>query len=114
MKKIIMLLMIAGISIGGVSAQHTRGIAGLLKFGYTYLPGSGSTLNTISTQGLNAFSNDFTSFDLEGIYKTNKIVLALDGNIGTQGAKLPQLIPGKPTSFVPICFQSTEPLHISC
>jgi len=88
MKKIIMLLIMAGIFTGELSAQGSRGGAGFIKIGSTYLPGSASIFNEIAPPGISGFGNNFVAFGAEGYYRANKIILALDGNIAIQGVKL--------------------------
>lgn len=88
MKKIIMLSMIAAIVTGELNAQATRGGAGFLKIGYANLHGSAAVFNKIAPQGISGFNNDFVTVGAEGHYRTGKIILALDANIGAQNSKL--------------------------
>ena len=86
MKKTIIPLIISTLFVGGLYAQQITGIAVFSKIGYTSLSGSASTLNKIAPS-YRGFSNDFVTAGAEAYYRTNKIILALDGSIGLQNAK---------------------------
>ena len=84
MKKAIIPLVMIVVFTGDLYAQQIAGIAIFSKIGYTSL--SFSTLNKIAPPG-SRFSNNFIAFGAEGYFRTNKIAVGLDANMGLQKAK---------------------------
>jgi len=86
MKKSIIPLLVFFLMTVGSSAQQINGVAVFSKIGYTSLTRSTAILNKVSPGS--GFSNDFILFGTEGYFRTNKLILGLDGTIGLQNRKL--------------------------
>jgi hypothetical protein len=86
MKKTIILIAISIVNTCCLFAQDINGIAVFSKMGYTSLSRSASSLDKIAPP-CSGFSHNFIAFGGEGYYRRNKIIIALDANIGFQKAK---------------------------
>lgn len=84
MKNTIIPLVMIILFTSGLHAQQIAGIAIFSKIGYT--SGPSSTLNKIVQPG-SGFSNNFITYGAEGYFRVNKIVVALEANMGLQKAK---------------------------
>src|SRR5215203_6224961 len=82
MKRIIMLVLVAAF-FSNVSAQ-TKGIAVLLRGGYTYAPGAKKILADITQYEILGFTNNFTLAGIEGYYRTGKWIMGMEGSMGIQ------------------------------
>jgi hypothetical protein len=65
----------------GLSAQNkTLGVRGFLKIGYISLPDAANMLHEIEPLSTQRFGNNFIDFGAEGFFRTDKIIVVLDGN----------------------------------
>ena len=80
-RMITLMLMIAGFL---QASPQTKGIGVFLRGGYTYAPDAENILAEIAPYDITGFTNNFFLMGLEGYYRHGKLIMGLEGTLGTQ------------------------------
>lgn len=87
MKTKLFFLLLAMVLATAAGGQSTQGVAGNLRFGLAQLPNAANALQLLLPAGEKGFHATFYGYGAEGYYRSNSLLLALDGFLGTQNER---------------------------